>query len=605
MGKSVSTSKTSTSLNGAWVGKPDGDGAWTTPANWKPDAVPPGKARFGASPRTTTDVSFPEGSEATVQAIAFTPSSRPYTFTFTAPAPEAPALTVTGEGIVNKSANTQTFRVASSAVGRQDAQLKFTNSATAGGLGTAYHVGPSTPGSAGGGVIAFCDESTAGSASFTVTTGKQAPPRHSTVGGEVSFSDDASADRARFMVYGSTGKDGDTFGNAVFHDRATAANAEFTNAGGTLNGGDGGNTQFYGTATAASAVFQNYGATAKGANGGDVAFDGTSDAGTGSYHNYPATAAGGNGGVTSFNNNPPNMGRNQGASASRGVFHNYGARADGQGGGHTFFNANHGSPTADHATVYNYGSAVPGSASSAGHTELSITVPQRDGAYYPTAADATFWNLPGLADNAPGGSTVFAVWTNPPKGSKKKVLPRSYRVPTAANATFINLGGAVQGARGGSTVFRGTSTAESAVVVAAGGANGGEGGRVEFRDSSRGGKELTIRLSGNGVVDLSGHLYAFLWVGDLAATGGHIETVLALSTPWLRLHGELAIDGAPVQFRFSAARQFSVDRTYTLLKAPNLRDFSVDHFEGNEVKGRWPRFSIERDKLRVTFGRDR
>src|SRR6185312_11972057 len=116
----------------------------------------------------------------------------------------------------------------------------------------------------------------AGSAQFVVTAGAgtttpsgapppPAPPGSSfppgwgdsTVGGEVSFSHDASAGAATFLVYGSTGtfRGGDTFANVVFHDSATAAGATFTSYGGTLAGCDGGNVQFYDQSTAANGVF--------------------------------------------------------------------------------------------------------------------------------------------------------------------------------------------------------------------------------------------------------------------------------------------------------------------------------------------------------------
>jgi hypothetical protein len=421
--------------------------------------VPTDTANFGRSSKTA--IVFDANSRASVNSIVFVAGAPSYTFTFSAPAPNAPALTIAGTGISNESASTQHVVVASSAVGYTEPQLKFTNSATAGGSGMSYVVGPTTPQAAGGGVIGFCNEATAGSASFTVTTGAGKPVEPSTVGGEVSFSNSSSAGTARFTIYGTTGTDPDTFGNVVFHDTSTAANAVFTNAGGTVSPGDGGNTQFYDKATAGQGVFHNFGATASGANGGDVAFDGTSSAADGQYHNYAATAPHGYGGVTSFNNNAPNVSPNtHGASAGRGMFFNYGAKESGQGGGHTSFPGAYGSATAANGTFVNYGSAASetassASASSAGHTIFSISLPRKS-SYCPHAGHGVFWNFPGTIAAAPGGYTQFTVYAD------KGTSTAGSKGPTAGTATFVNRGAVVDQAQGGQTIFSETSSAESA-----------------------------------------------------------------------------------------------------------------------------------------------
>ena len=328
-------------------GRQPASGDWNTATNWNPANVPTSTATFGAS--SQTGIVFPSSSNATVESIAFTADAPPYTFTFATPDAAVPALTITGAGVSTDSPNPQRFVVASAAQDYEQVLLKFENSASAGGPGISYVSGPATPAAIGGGVIGFYDTSTAGSASFTITTGEGAPPKNnSTVGGEVSFCDSSSGGTARFTVNGSTStaNKGDTFGNAVFRDTATAANAVFTNAGGTLDGCDGGNTQFYVTASAGNGLFHNLGGTVSHANGGDVAFDGTATAANGRFHNYAATAAEGNGGVTSFNNNQPYMDPTAGSSAGSGFFYNYGAQESEQGGGHTYFTARYGSPTA-------------------------------------------------------------------------------------------------------------------------------------------------------------------------------------------------------------------------------------------------------------------
>jgi hypothetical protein len=382
-------------MTSTWNTQP-ATGEWNTADNWSPSGVPADTATFAASSQTA--INFSASGEATVESIEFADNASAYIFTF-GPC-TTPALTITGQGVTNCSKRQQSLVVAATSSGYKNPQLKFVNSATAGGTDMFYSAGPVSEQGYGGGVICFCDNSTAGSAAFKAWTGAAAPPEHNTVGGEVSFCDASSAGTARFAIYGSLGADGDTFGNVVFHDTATAANATFTNAGGTVSGGDGGNTQFYGHSTAACGMYYNWGGTHSKANGGDVAFDGTANGGYGSFHNYAAKVADAYGGVTSFNNNPPHM-TTQGASAGNGAYFNYGAREGEQGGGgHLEFSAKYGSPTAANARIVNYGSAIE-SKSSAGirffrSTFLPITSPP--------PAMAPFGTTPVLPSKAPPAS---------------------------------------------------------------------------------------------------------------------------------------------------------------------------------------------------------
>lgn len=565
---------------------------WNTATNWSPAAVPTDTANFGGSSKTA--IVFDANSRASVNGIVFVAGAPSYTFTFTAPAPHAPALTIAGTGISNESASTQHVVVASSAVGYTQPQLKFTNSATAGGSGMSYIVGPATPQAAGGGVIGFCNEATAGSASFGVTTGAGKPVEPSTVGGEVSFSNSSSAGTARFTIYGTTGTDPDTFGNVVFHDTSTAANAVFTNAGGTMSPGDGGNTQFYDKATGGQGLFHNLGATASGANGGDVAFDGTSSAADGQYHNYAATASHGYGGVTSFNNNSPNVSPDtHGASAGRGMFFNYGAKESGQGGGHTSFPGAYGSATAANGTFVNYGSAASGSASSAGHTIFSISLPRKS-SYCPHAGHGVFWNFPGTVAAAPGGYTQFTVYAD------KGTSIAGSKGPTAGSATFVNLGAVVDQAQGGQTIFSETSSAESAQLIALGGSNGGEGGKILFNDESSGGT-ASVQLVGNGTLDISHHDQPGLTIGNLELTGGIIAITVATDTTGLVVSGSLTIKAGPVTFDFTSGSGCASKRKYTVLTAPNLSNVATDQFVGNTLRQGSPTFSIAGNKLEVTF----
>jgi hypothetical protein len=595
-------------------------GVWNTAANWSPATVPTDAATFGAS--NQTGITFAGGSSASVDNIEFEGGAASYTLTFTETSPATPTLTISGGGVSNASSNAQVLEVAAFSASRDTPQLAFTNSANAGGSGMQYKAGPTDPSGQGGGVIRFYDTSTAGSASFEVTTGSGTPPHQgSTVGGEVTFSETASAGTASFNVYGSTSTtDGDTFGNVVFHDSASAANATFTNIGATEPSGDGGNTQFYDTSTAGNGIFHNQGASVAGGYGGDVAFDSIATASHGHFHNYASTAGKGSGGVTSFNNNCPQMPSTQGASAGKGFFYNYGAGATGQGGGHVFFQSKYGSPTAADGLFVNCGSAVSGSSSAAGRTVFSISLPQLD-AFTPTAGNAAFLNAAGTSAGAPGGLTEFTVNTfenttpctstaaKARKGAKPgKATAVNSVGPNAGNALLVNVGATVQGAYGGQTSFGGAqpsgstqwvvSSAANATILATAGTNGGYGGRIVFYDGSSGGS-ATIGLSGNATLDVSGAGQS-ITVGAMNLTGGIIACSLGTQTTNVNVTGNVSITGS-VTFSFNAGGGFLTGNAYTILTAANLNGYLASQFLGNAIGQAKPTFSIVNNSLVVTF----
>jgi hypothetical protein len=570
-------------MTSTWNTQP-ATGEWNTADNWSPSGVPADTATFAASSQTA--INFSASGEATVESIEFADNASAYIFTF-GPC-TTPALTITGQGVTNCSKRQQSLVVAATSSGYKNPQLKFVNSATAGGSDMFYSAGPISEQGYGGGVICFCDNSTAGSAAFKAWTGAAAPPEHNTVGGEVSFCDASSAGTARFAIYGSLGADGDTFGNVVFHDTATAANATFTNAGGTVSGGDGGNTQFYGNSIAAYGMYYNWGGTHSKANGGDVAFDGTANGGYGSFHNYAAKVADAYGGVTSFNNNPPHM-TTQGASAGNGAYFNYGAREGEQGGGgHLEFSAKYGSPTAANARIVNYGSAIE-SKSSAGHTIFSINLPTD---YFPTAGNGTFWNHPGVTEQGAAGFTEFSVYGSGGGGSN---------VPTAGEGTFFNLGAYAYKATGGYTVFSGTSSAGNATLIAYGGTHGGYGGRIVFYGESSGGS-AKVQLFGNGELDIGDHTKG-VTIGALDLTGGIIVTQLGTKTTNLTVSGELTLNSTYANFSFGKQDNggFAFNTTYTILTNANLPRFTAAQFSGNSIEGVAPTFSIVGNDLQVNF----
>ena len=569
-------------------------GEWNEQNNWVPENVPTGKALFSESEKA--EITFEPTYKANVGDIEFDPKAPPYCFKF-GTAPSRPALTIDGKGVVNNSTNTQSFQVASVGISIEKPQLRFLNAASAGGDNVSYYAGPeSLEDGYGGGIIGFWDQSTAGSASFTVRTGAAKPPGDGPVGAEVNFRHNASAGNATFTIYGTLGTDGYTFGNVVFNDRATADHGTFTNAGGTVSGGDGGNTQFYDHSTAAHGTFHNFGGTFPKANGGDVAFDGTSNGGNAQFHNRAATVAGAYGGVTSFDNNPnrPPEKKATGPSAGQGYFINYGASEEGQGGGgHTEFTAKYGNPTAANGNFINYGSVLC-DRSSAGHTIFSVSDTEPPNDFFPTAGNGTFWNFPAENKGAAAGFTEFEVYR---KGN-------SPHVPTAGQGTFYNLGGNTEGAAGGYTIFCGTSTAGDATLIASGGSNEGLGGRIAFRDSSSGGGSKVI-LMGNGELDLGSHKGP-LTIGTLELTGGIISMQVGEDPTSLHLSGELLLLSNQVTFFFWKDDRggFEFNKAYTILSAPNLSSFTANQFVGNTLDGVQPVFTIEGDELRVSFNQN-
>lgn len=559
-------------------------GGWNTAENWSPAEVPTDTAIFETAPLTV--IEFSAENAAKVAQIEFPEGAASFTFLF-GPG-NNPSLTLTGQGVSNSSRHQQSFIVASISHGFGNPQLEFLNNASAGGDDVYYCAGPENEQGYGGGVICFRDSATAGSAFFKVWTGAGIPPKHSTVGGEVSFCDNTSAGTARFIIYGTLGTDGDTFGNVVFHQSASAADATFTNVGGTVAGGDGGNTQFYGNSSAANGSFLNWGGTHPKANGGDVAFDATADGGQGIFHNYAAKAEGAYGGVTSFNNNPPSMAAAEGTSAGQGAYFNYGAR-EGElgGGGHLEFSARYGSPTADQARIVNYGSVI-NRKSSAGHTIFSINTPT---IYFPTAGHATIWNHPAESEQGAAGYTEFAVFgTGTPENN----------VPTAGNSTILNLGGFARNAAGGYTVFSGASTAGDANLIAYGDQDG-YGGRIIFKDEARGGS-ARVQLFGHGELDLGYHTQG-VTLGSLEMTGGLVSVQLDNGTVPLTISNSLVLHSPTMRFSFwkKETGEPVQGKTYTLLKNDHLAQFNEAQFSGNSVEGIAPVFSITGTELKVSF----
>src|SRR4029079_3894569 len=108
-----------------------------------------------------------------------------------------------------------------------------------------------------------------------------------------------------------------------------------------------------------------------------------------------------------------------------------------------------------------------------------------------TAEEGNFRVNGGTTNNGFGGLVLFS------------------GVARGGSAKFTINGGTVSGASGGRVIFEDNSgeprgpRAENAILIANGGRNGGHGGDIEFHGNSRG-DTATIKLSGNGQLDVSG-----------------------------------------------------------------------------------------------------
>jgi len=591
--------------NSTWKADPHST-LWSDPVNWTEQTIPGGSAVFQRSSKTA--IEFAPGSEEQVDDVIFESDSWPFSVNITNLEP-APALTIKGAGVINNSLAVQSFVVASYGTYRMP-QLKFEGEASAGDDTVVYYAGPaSLQESFGGGTIGFYEDSSAGSARFTVRTGavsphentgdrpaKQVPPGEkktyeTTLGGSVVFNDKAKAGTGVFSLFGTLGDDGDTFGNVVFHDKTSAQNATFLNYGGTVPGGDGGNTQFYDDSTAATGVYINYGGRAYkhqqwgGANGGDVAFDGVATGGRGWFQNYPASVEGAHGGVTSFNNNPnfPAI-DNPGANAGEGTYINYGANdAFPGGGGHTELTARYGFSQAGQGTFVNFGSTQK-SPSSAGHTIFAIKPPNQ---YKPSAEQGVFWNHPGVS----AGYTEFLSYGSGASDNQ----------PNGAFGTFHNLGSSCADEAGGYTVFKNQSQAGLATLIAYGGFGDGHGGRVVFEDASQG-DSAHVSLIGNGTLDLTDHSTG-LSIATLSLLQGVVAMPLLNAAPYLKMTSAIELQSGPVTLKlfFNENAKPELGACYPVLEAPNLEKLDPTAFSAELNFPATSRFEIKGNVLSVVL----
>ena len=231
-----------------------------------------------------------------------------------------------------------------------------------------------------------------------------------------------------------------------------------------------------------SGITQNFVTAVNGAGAtGEILFTNSATAGSmTAFTNNGGAASGAGGGVTGFFGT---------STAGSGTINNNGGTVQSSFGGETVFQD---TSTAGSATINNNNGGTNG----AGLTLFENTS---------TAGSATVNNNAGTVGGGGelGGSTEF------------------FNSSTAGSATINNNGSAfsdsqVFNGNGGRTQFIITATADSATLVANGGT--GEGGSIQFFNDSLGGTS-TVKVYGNGNLDISSHNPGSVTVGSLEGSG--------------------------------------------------------------------------------------
>ena len=434
-----------------WV---SGSGEWVDPTSWNPAAVPTGTATF-ANTGTTNVTNAVSG--ASIGEILFTaaPPAQAYAFTL------ANTFVLTGVGIVNNSASTQTFEVQSGV------NLAFFNNSSANAGAGAVTITTDA-----GGATAFQNSSTAGNATLINNgtlqffTTSQAGAATITNNLELDFFNSASAGTANINNAAGT----ITFGNTATAGTATIANsgaivfnATSTAGGATINAGAGSTTTFNASATAGTATI-NMSGTAT------LTFNNTSSAANANITLLGASS------LTFLNAS---------TAASATITNNSGTSTNFQNqstaGGATITN-NNGGTTMFGVAVVGTDTASAGTSkitnNAGGTTEFTAAT---------TAGNAVITNKAGgflqFGDSGAGASTA-----------------------TAGNATIAN---------SGTTSFNANTTAGNSTITT------NSGGNVFFFDSSTGGSAQFITNAG-GTFDMSGLTAAGMTAGSIAGAGSYV-----------------------------------------------------------------------------------
>ncbi len=299
---------------------------WSTAQNWMPQTVPNSAgdtAVFATS--NVTDVAF--SALIQVGAIRFSPGASSFTIT----GQPGTSFTISGAGITNASGTTQTFAAVRD--GGLGSGYFFMNNASA-GSGTIFSLQgnlaffndsssadhatfmvTNDPGVSSGdvdffgnssaaeatfivstaGIVSFEDNSTAANAVFTATGGMYGPGYvefginatagnavvNCSAGGEIAFTEAATADHGRFTVAGAASTT-ESASYVLFIGASTGANARFILNGGTAVGAAGSIMNFFDETTAGNATITLSGGK-NGGQGGSVFFFSKSDGASASF----------------------------------------------------------------------------------------------------------------------------------------------------------------------------------------------------------------------------------------------------------------------------------------------------------------------------------
>ncbi len=238
----------------AWSGQLNSN--WNVFENWSPQTVPNGPsdaATLGSSFNRTVYLS----ANTEVNSITFPRPAGPFAVNYGITVSTNLTLTISGTGITNNSGQAQNFVVAASDGTIGEAQLFFTNSATAGSAIFSNNAPPVA--GVDGGITEFLDSTTAGNSTFI-----------NNASGEIKFYGNASAGSGTFT---NNGGGAGLFGGSIdFEFNSTAANATFTNNSGPVSGGNSGLILFGGSSTAANGIFTNNGSSVSDVGGAFLEF---------------------------------------------------------------------------------------------------------------------------------------------------------------------------------------------------------------------------------------------------------------------------------------------------------------------------------------------
>jgi autotransporter-associated beta strand protein len=217
---------------------------WNTAANWTPATAPNGPSDVATFARSSTKSLEFSAAMTEVAEIVFSPGANSFKISVDPILAQTVVyLTISGAGITNSSGVMQ----------------NLVSGPTIGILGT--------------GVIQFFNAATAGDG--TVVTALGSSTRGAFSGSEIHFYDSSTAGSATIVAEGARAGDDAGGGSVLFHNNATAANANFTLTNSVFLGGGSGEAIFADSSSASDAIFN--------VEGGEVFLSGSSEAATAQF----------------------------------------------------------------------------------------------------------------------------------------------------------------------------------------------------------------------------------------------------------------------------------------------------------------------------------